>query len=274
MKLKQVSRSTLALIVSLVSAPVASAAGVEWVDMGPLNGSAQGRAWSKVVDEVGNIVGRNEIWKVKLPAQAFVEVIVKCPDPGALGVTVKWKTEYGEALEWGVEQAKDGFRHKFSMAWNPANQKDITIVVATRRAPTDQMYQVICNLYDAAGKPIGRTAVAPASPKAHPSVAGAWRFVAGHPKGSVITIQQRPDGTVTSIICRSVFANGDRGVNKATRIAWDNATTLTYSYTWTEKSTSDLRDGEASIVFDSETSASIGARDAVGNSARDVLRKD
>lgn len=175
----------------------------------------------------------------------------------------------------GRGAGKGGSYHKFSMAWNPANQKDITIVVATRRAPTDQIYQVICNLLDAAGKPIGGTSVASAaSPKAHPSIAGAWRFVAGHPKGSVITIQQRPDGTITSIVCKSVFANGDHGVNEATRIAWDDAKTLTYPYTWTEKSTSALRDGEASIVFDSETSSSIGARDSVGNSAREALRKD
>ncbi len=274
MKTRRISTAIPALLVSLVIAPAVLAGGVEWIDMGPLKGLTQGRAWSKVVDEAGNVAGRNETWHVDLPAPAFVELVVKCADPEALGVTIRWKTAHGESLESAVEHQEGLFYRKVSTLWSPATVKDVTVVVATRGTPTDQVYQILCNLYDAAGKPLRSDAAAAASPTTHPSISGSWRYVAGRAKGSVLTIQQRPDGTVASIVCRSTFTNGDHGVNEATRIRWENATTLSYSYSWTEKSTPDLRDGEASIVFDSGTSASIDAKEPGRNAARDALRKD
>jgi hypothetical protein len=156
MKKPRIGLPVLKFCITLILASTPLAAAVEWVDMGPLQGTGNGHVWSKVVDEVGNIVGRNEIWSVKLPAPAVVEVIVKCPIPSQLGVTVKWKSEYGDALEWGVEQTGSGFYHKFSDPWSPATQKEIKIVVATRAATSDQVYQLICNLYDASGRLISQ----------------------------------------------------------------------------------------------------------------------
>lgn len=111
-------------------------------------------------------------------------------------------------------------------------------------------------------------------PGAHPNIGGKWRINQGNPRGTVLVISQRPDGTVDSITCKSILANGDRGSWEATSIAWDGKSWLKFSYRWLERSTPNLRDGEASIFFDSESRASIGAKDVVGNTARDILEKE
>lgn len=132
----------------LCGAPVSAN---EWVDMGPLDGSAEGHIWSKVVDQVGNTRGRNEIWSVELPAKAHIEFIVKCPDPYPLEVRVQWRGEYGDLFDGPIERRVDGFYQKFNN-WSPEKQRDIRVVVFSRKPSTDQRYQLTVNLFGQDGK--------------------------------------------------------------------------------------------------------------------------
>ncbi len=188
----------------LCGAPVSAN---EWVDMGPLDGSAEGHIWSEVVDQVGNTRGRNEIWSVELPAKAHIEFIVKCPDPYPLEVRVQWKGEYGDLFDGPIERRAEGFYQKFEN-WSPEKQRDIRVVVFSRKPSTDQRYQLTVNLFGQDGKLLQRERTAPRETPL-PGFAGVWTRSEGGrvvdkisivAKGSMyeLIFQESEDGPVVS----------------------------------------------------------------------------
>lgn len=159
----------LALAVSILGSVAVHAASA-WVDMGPVQGTAQGHVWAKVVDEAGNTTGRNERWDVKLPAPAAPEFIIKCPDPYALEAVITWQGEYGDYLEWKLERIAGGFYKKWSSPWDPKKSRNIRVSIASRHPPTDQKYQLIVNLHGV-GNAVPRVSDAQTSPAAPASQA-------------------------------------------------------------------------------------------------------
>ncbi|KAF1083446.1 MAG: hypothetical protein GQF41_0224 [Candidatus Rifleibacterium amylolyticum] len=143
----------------------------EWVDMGPLQGSVEGHVWSKVVDEVGNTQGRNEIWQLSLPCPVLAEIIVKCPDPYPLEVAVDYTHDWHGTIQLKPERTSTGFYTKEIALRDPERIKKLRISVYSRKPATDQRYQLIVNLTGLDGKPL--TAAAPASPAPKDKVASA-----------------------------------------------------------------------------------------------------
>lgn len=126
----------------------------EWVEMGPLNGSAEGHVWSKVVDEVGNTKGRNEVWQLSLPCPASLDITVRCPDPYSLEVVFEYRHAHHGILEFKPDRIADGFSKK---GLNLREDKLITnmkIKVYSRKPSTDQRYQLIVDMKTLDGKPV------------------------------------------------------------------------------------------------------------------------
>lgn len=126
----------------------------EWVDMGPLDGTAEGHVWSKVVNETGATVGRDESWQVSFAAPAILEFRLECPDSYPLDARVQTKNSYGEVSEFLLDRVDGGFHKKFSSAWDPQTTRDVRVLVSTRQPGTDQRYQLTLSLFDVAGNPL------------------------------------------------------------------------------------------------------------------------
>lgn len=62
MKRREVLALSAALGLAAVSTPRPARATVTMTDRGALTGSAEGRIWSRVADEVGNTQGAAEVW--------------------------------------------------------------------------------------------------------------------------------------------------------------------------------------------------------------------
>jgi hypothetical protein len=105
----------------------------EWVDMGPLDGTAEGHVWSKVVNETGATVGRDESWQVSFAAPAILEFRLECPDSYPLDARVQTKNSYGEVSEFLLDRVDGGFHKKFSSAWDPQTTRDVRVLVSTRQ---------------------------------------------------------------------------------------------------------------------------------------------
>lgn len=126
----------------------------DWVDMGPLNGTAEGHVWSRVINETGATVSRDESWQVSFAAPAILEFRLLCADPYPLEARVQSKNAYGEVSEYLLDRVAGGFHKKFSSVWNPQTTRDVRVLVSTRQPGTDQRYQLTLTLFDAAGKPL------------------------------------------------------------------------------------------------------------------------
>lgn len=127
----------------------------DWFDMGPIDGSADGHVWSRVIDEVGNTQARFEEWHMALPAEADVDIALQAPDPGKLDVRIRYTGQYGDPIEHllSAEEnaAPGGYRHVYG-PWSPEGVRDIRILVATRDSSTDQVYQLTVTLTPRAGE--------------------------------------------------------------------------------------------------------------------------
>ncbi len=124
----------------------------EWVDMGPLKGSAEGHIWSKVVDEVGNTQGRNEEWQLSLPCSVNMEFIVKCPDSYSLEVSLNYQHDWHGIIELKPDRTADGFYCKNYNFKDAHLIKNFNIKVYSRKPSTDQKYQLIVNMQTLDGK--------------------------------------------------------------------------------------------------------------------------
>jgi hypothetical protein len=185
----------------------------EWVDMGPLKGSAEGHVWSKVVDEAGNTQGRNEVWQLTLPCPVTVEVIVKCPDPYPLEVSVNYQHDWHGIIELKPDRTADGFYHKNYNFKDAHLVKNLNIRVYSRKPSTDQRYQLVVNMRTIDGQPISdSTAASSSAPASSGSgeeiFAGKWRstdkgatyimIMTLNGKNYDVTWQENDTGAITS----------------------------------------------------------------------------
>ncbi len=115
----------------------------------------------------------------------------------------------------------------------------------------------------------------PPPPSSHPSIAGTWTVIddSGNCKGT-ITIRQSPDATVDAITGSQSCENGRvTGSTAASAIRWSSPSTLHYNYHFTSRSSPNLNDGSATIVFQSENAARLSARDNKGNTGSNQLQR-
>ncbi len=149
----------------------------EWVDMGPLKGSAAGHVWSKIVDEVGNTQGRNEVWQLALPCPVVLEIIVKCPVPHALEVKIDYEHAYHGIIELKPTRTADGFHEKEINFKDPHLIKNMNIQVYSRKPSTDQRYQLLVNLKTLDGKPVPTPGLDASGSNAKPSPESAVKLI-------------------------------------------------------------------------------------------------
>ncbi len=120
------------------------------------------------------------------------------------------------------------------------------------------------------------TAVAAAKPKpAFLQIGGTWSVIddTGNCK-STITFQQAADGAIAAMNGSTSCENGRvTGTQAGSDFRWVNAKTLRYNYRFTSKSSSALNDGSAEVVFQSESSGQLNARDNKGNAGANRIQR-
>lgn len=163
----------------------------EWVDMGPLNGSAVGHVWSRIVDEIGNTQGRNEVWQLSLPCPVIAEIVVKCPDPYLLEVSLDYTHAYHGVIQHKPERTATGFYTKEFTFKEPELIKNLRISVYNRKPSTDQRYQLTVNMKTLDGKPATPVASSASAPGLV-DVSGTWIEVVNDPdvSGSQVVFSQ------------------------------------------------------------------------------------
>lgn len=125
-------------------APCVDMARAENIDMGPFNGSAAGRIFSTVVDEVGNTKSRTEIWHWNMPEirNAKFELSIKCPDPWGMDATLEYIARYGDIIRLALHRGPSGFELKIDSP--PIDVfKNARIVISPRHPNVrEEIYQL------------------------------------------------------------------------------------------------------------------------------------
>lgn len=75
-------------------------ASVETLDRGLVAGSAEGRIWSRVVDQIGKTQGLSEVWHIGAPPMgATLHLSIDAPLPDRMRIWLPWMTADGGIVE-------------------------------------------------------------------------------------------------------------------------------------------------------------------------------
>ena len=110
---------------------------------------------------------------------------------------------------------------------------------------------------------------------AFPRVHGNWVVIddSGNCR-STISFQQNSEGMITGFIGKTSCEGGRvTGTQAGSSFTWVNSNTLRYDYRFTSKNSASLNDGSAEIVFQSESTGRLNARDNRGNSGSNQIRR-
>jgi hypothetical protein len=122
----------------------------------------------------------------------------------------------------------------------------------------------------------GTSATPVATPRpAYPSVQGGWVVIddSGNCR-STLTFQQNSEGMITGFIGKTSCEGGRvTGTQSGSGFTWVDSNTLRYDYRFTSKNSANLNDGSAEIVFQSESTGRLNARDNRGNSGANQIRR-
>ena len=122
-------------------------AAVETIDRGPVAGSAEGRVWSRVVDQVGNTQGQAELWHIgQPPTGASLRLDVDAPLAGQMDIRIPWMTGDGGIVELSVSydgyRTPTGFSCTLDAVRRPDLNPDPVVILYPRVVTMDQTYRI------------------------------------------------------------------------------------------------------------------------------------